>query len=140
MDSDTGDYLVNNAIPRSDKVMSLGDKLKSTLGIGGNAWINFNPNDNSPLNGGGLGDAESTLAHEIGHTFLMIEGRNPITRKGRELDGSAVENQYRNRIRNIGQRPLYDSAPGFQWKLPQYNQNSGKFSIYDTNRSYRLRK
>jgi hypothetical protein len=141
IDPDTGEYLVNNAIPGSDKIMSLGDKLKSALGIGGDAWINFNPNDNSPLNGGGPGDAESTLAHEMGHAFLMIEGRNPMTRKSRELDGSAIENQYRSLMRNnIGQRPLYDSAPGFQWKLPQYDSSSGKFTIYGLNRSYKLRK
>jgi hypothetical protein len=140
VDPGTNEELVNDAIPGSDRKAGLWDKIKSAIGIGGDAWINFNPNDNNQLRGGGPGDAESTLAHEMGHAYLMMKGRNPWTRKGRELDGSAVENQYRSMVRNIVQRPLYDNMPGYRWNLPQYNSATGTFSIYNTNKEYRLRK
>jgi hypothetical protein len=132
-----GEKAGNSAIPESDHIMGLGDMLKSALGIGGDAWINFNPNDVS-LGDGSPESAESTLAHEAGHAYLMIEGRNPWTRKARELDGTAIDNQYRDSL-GIGQRKIYGMHdPKMGWNVPQYS--NGSFSIYGTNKKYHLRK
>jgi hypothetical protein len=68
----------------------------------------------------------------------MMEGRNPLTRKGRELDGTAIDNQYRAFL-GVGQREIYGKGvPGYNWKVPQYI--NGEFRIFDTNKKYRIRK
>jgi hypothetical protein len=132
-----GKKVGNSAVPGSDHIMGLGDMLKSALGIGGDAWINFNLNDVG-LGDGSQESAESTLAHEMGHAYLMMEGRNPWTRKARELDGTAIDNQYRDSL-GIGQRKIYGmNDPKMGWNVPQYN--NGSFHIYDTNKKYHLRK
>jgi hypothetical protein len=138
-----GKIVGNEAFPGSDHKMGLGDKLISALGLGGDAWINFNPNDIG-LHDGTPDSGVAILAHEMAHAYLMINGRNPWTRKSRELDGTAVENQYRDYIKNstginVGQREIYGKGdPDYNWNVPQYN--AGVFSIYNTNRNYRLRK
>jgi hypothetical protein len=73
------------AYPGDDEEPGLLEKLKSAF-VGGNAMISFNPNGNN---------AESTLAHEIGHAYGMAKGFNQWTRRGRETYAMAVENQYR---------------------------------------------
>jgi hypothetical protein len=132
-----GEPVDNSAIPGSDHIMKLDDMLKSALGAGGDAWINFNPSDVG-LGDGSPESAEATLAHEMGHAYLMMEGRNPWIRKARELDGTAVENQYRDFL-GVGQRKNYGMRdPKMGWNVPQYS--NGSFTIYDTNKNYHTRK
>jgi hypothetical protein len=64
-----------------DRYMDTSEKLKSVLGIGGDVLINFNIRGNARLGGDVSEDNESTLAHEIGHAYLMQKGRNFVFRK-----------------------------------------------------------
>jgi RHS repeat-associated protein len=127
----------NDATPGTDEKETWGDNIRSAL-LGSDAFVRFDSN-NCSLNSGDSTDAEATLAHEVsGHGYRMISGNNPWTRKGRELDASAIENQYRNKITENDQRGIYDPAKGYQWALPQYrNQN---FYIYGTDIRYKLKK
>jgi hypothetical protein len=76
----------------------------------------------------------------MGHAYLMMKGKNPLTRKSRELDGSAGENQYRYSLGGTTtQRKVYGANdPKMKWALPQYN--NGEFKIYGTDKNYKLRK
>ena len=128
----------NDATPGNNDDLDTEEALKSILG-GGDAFINFDPNTSGDLKDGAPRDVETTLAHEMAHAYLMIEGRNPITRKGRERDACAVDNQYRD-SKNIDQRNLYGAGvEGYNWPLPQYNRNTGSYSMYGSGRKYRLR-
>jgi hypothetical protein len=136
IDPVTGKTLVDDATPGSDKTMGMLDALGS-ITTGGDAWINFNPNDNSELLDGTPGDAESTLAHEIGHSYLMIKGKNFIARKNRELDATAVENQYRH-FRGTYQRSIYSLGKKWNFNVPQYDYSTGGFRLHG--RDYKLRR
>jgi len=124
--------------PGDDDKMSLGEKLASALGIGGDAFIQFDPNDNGILPDGSPLHAASRLAHEVAHAYLQIDGRNPWLKKGRELDATAVDNQYRDYL-GVDQRDIYGKGK-VDWNAPQYNSDTGKYAIHGTGKPYRLRK
>ncbi len=136
----------NIAVPGNDDKLGFFDKIKSGLGIGGNAFIRFDPDDSNNLRDGAKGIPEATLAHEMAHAYLMMAGRNPWTRKGREMDATAVENQYRYSMNIILQpnekkiREFYGyGSRDYNWAVPQYN-GDGTYSIFGTGKSYKLRK
>jgi RHS repeat-associated protein len=131
----------NYATPGDDADLSIWEAIKGALWIGGDAYIQFDPNTAGAYADGATKDPESILAHEIGHAYLMMDGRNPWTRKGRELDGTAVENQYRVLMRshvNLTQRKTYPNGDEV-YILPQYNRLTSEFYIYGTTRKYCVR-
>jgi len=128
----------NKSIPGDDEKRSIGEDLASGLGIGGDAYILFDPTDESSMSDGSPGSPESTLAHEMAHAYLQINGRIPWFSKGRELDGTAVDNQYRDHL-GVDQRGIYGKGV-VDWNAPQYNRDTGKYTIYGTGKPYRLRK
>ena len=127
----------NYSRPGDDKEMTVKEKWDSALGKGGDAYVRFDPTDTKPMTDGSPGNPEATLAHEMGHAYLQITGRNPVTRKGRELDATAIDNQYRDWL-GVRQRQVYGKGTR-DWNVPQYNSNTDSFSIYGTGRPYKLR-
>ncbi len=128
---------LNDASPGNDENWDYQEAYDSAMGTGGDAYIRFDPNDVDSLSDGSPGSPEATLAHEMGHAYLMIEGRNPIEEKSRELDGTAIDNQYRDNI-GVGQRRIYGKGqPRYNWNVPQYR--NGQFRIYGTGEEYQLR-
>jgi hypothetical protein len=128
------------AYPGNDNDPSLSEMLKSAF-IGGDALISFNPNGSN---------AESTLAHEIGHAYAMVKGFNQWTRRRRETYAMAVENQYRVLQPNplppintyigetFGRRPKpleYKNMPHYDTQTGQYYRQS-----FFGNRPYTVRK
>jgi hypothetical protein len=130
----------SEAYPGNDNDPSLSEMLKSAF-IGGDAFISFNPNGSN---------AESTLAHEIGHAYAMVKGFNQWTRRGRETYAMAVENQYRalqlNSLRQVdtyigetfGRRP----KPLEYKNMPHYDTQTGQYyrQGFFGNRPYTVRK
>jgi hypothetical protein len=119
--------------------MNIIEKIKSAFGIGGDVFVNFNIASNILLGGGVPEDAESTLAHEIGHAYLMQKGRNFFFSKNRERDAVAIENQYRD-SRNLRQVSSYHSLTTNIENVPQYRRSSGNFVLSGINKKYPLRK
>lgn len=114
----------NDATPGNNSKLNPIEAVTSAIGIGGDAYVRFDPTDYNTLSDGTVGDAESTLAHEVsGHAYSMVNGINPITQKGRELEATAVENQYRA-SKGIEQRNKY----GDKWEVE-------KFSVENSHRN-----
>jgi hypothetical protein len=91
-----------------------------------------------PFEHGTPGIPEATLAHEMGHAYLIIKGRNLWSRQSRELDGTAIENQYRGKL-GMNQRNIYTpGVSGFDFNVPQYDYNTAKFRL--NGRDYRLKR
>ena len=126
----------SDSYPGDNDEMTVIEALVS-VGKGGDAYVRFDPTDTKPMTDGSPGNPEATLAHEIGHAYLQITGRNPVTRKGRELDATAIDNQYRDWL-GVPQRQVYGKGTR-DWNVPQYNSNTDSFSIYSTGRPYKLR-
>jgi hypothetical protein len=122
-----------------DDRMSLWEKFKSVFRIGGDVYINFNINGNALLGSNVPEDSESTLAHEIGHVYLMQNGRNFFFRKNRERDAVAIENQYRELVRGLNQVSSYQSPDISIPNVPQYNKKTSGYFLSGTNKKYILR-
>jgi RHS repeat-associated protein len=106
---------INEAWPGNDGNMTWDEAVKSADGTGGDVYIRFDPTDNTPLDDGTKGYAEATYVHEVaGHGYPMATGTNPPDQKTREVDATAIENQYRA-SQGWEQRKTYGS-----WDVPQY--------------------
>jgi len=123
----------NNARPGDNEEVSNQEYLNSVNSTGGEAYIKFDPEKRGKLAGGISRIPKASLAHEMAHAYLMIEGEIPRFRKGAELDATAVENQYRDSI-DLPQRQLYGN-----WAVPQYNSDTNTFNFPGTNKEYTLR-
>ena len=112
----------NDATPGNNEKLNPIEAIKSVIGIGGDVFVRFDPTDTTSLSDGTPSDPESTLAHEVaGHAYPMSVGTNPISRRKREQEATAIENEYRM-FKGIPQRKSYGD-----WPVPQFypQQNEG---------------
>ena len=115
----------NDATPGNNEKLNPFEAIKSVTGIGGDVFVRFDPTDTTSLSDGTPSDPESTLAHEVaGHAYPMSIGTNPISRKKREQEATAIENKYRM-FKGISQRKSYGD-----WPVPQFypQRDEGDYS------------
>jgi RHS repeat-associated protein len=110
---------INYATPGNNSKLNPLEAIASVT-VGGNVYVQFDPNDTHKLTDDIPNDPESTLVHEvIGHAYLMAYGNNYITPKKREVNAAAVENEYRY-SKGLIQVPTYGN-----WNVPQFAPNTG---------------
>lgn len=86
------------------------------------------------------GDPEAALAHEMVHAYEMTVTRERLPPQRRELDATAVENQYRDSV-GLKQRSIYSPGiEGWDFAVPQYDRSTGSFFIHGSDKPYRLRR
>jgi hypothetical protein len=117
----------NTATPGNNSTLNLIEAIASVIGIGGNVYVEFDPNDYRPISTANIpNDPESTLVHEVvGHGYPMTYGKNPITEKGREVVAATIENEYRA-SKSLPQLPDYINEQGKVWSIPQFSLNTPK--------------
>jgi RHS repeat-associated protein len=117
----------NTATPGNNITLNPIESIASAIGIGGNVYVEFDPNDPRLLSTANIpNDPESTLFHEVvGHGYPMAYGKNPITEKGREVKAATFENEYRAN-NGLQQLPNYVNEQGKIWTVPQFNTNTSK--------------
>ena len=85
------------------------------------------------------GDPETALVHEMAHAYGMTVAGERLTPQRRELDATAVENQYRDSV-GLKQRSVYTPGiEGWNFAVPQYDRSTGSFFIHGPDKPYRLR-
>jgi RHS repeat-associated protein len=117
----------NTATPGNNITLNPIEAIASAIGIGGDVYVEFDPNDSRLLSTANIpNDPESTLFHEVvGHGYPMAYGKNPITEKGREVKAATFENEYRAN-KGLQQLPNYVNEQGKIWAVPQFNIDTSK--------------
>jgi hypothetical protein len=72
----------------------------------------------------------------------MIKGINTFTRRSREMDGRAIENEYRE-SKGLKQTQTYISEDITINQVPQFNKSNSKFYVpimFNLIINYRIRK
>jgi RHS repeat-associated protein len=116
---------INRATPGNNFRLNPIEAIASSIGKGGNVYVQFDPKDPRTLSTASIpNDPESTLFHEVvGHGYLMAYGNNPITEKKREVNAATAENEYRA-SKGLPQLPNYVNEQGKIWSVPQVVPNT----------------